>query len=102
MEVWYDIRTKEVKAIYTGRYTGKVWQDAGYVSFSNDDRQIDRDLIPGAIVDFSGGAPIVVTPAPIPPPDSKAIRLEELRAELSTGTITLDGIKEMMRLERDL
>ena len=102
MEVWYDPATMEVKAVYSDRYTGRVWTDAGWVTFQNDTRRVPRDLGQGAIADFTGPEPIVITPTPIIPPPVTDLRLQELYMKLAGDNITDAEIRELLRLERNL
>ena len=102
MEVWYDALTKEVKAVYSDRYTGRAWADAGWLPFRNDTRRVPRDLNPGAIADFSGSEPVVTVPALPKPPDPKRVRIGELEVKIGDDSITFDEMKELNRLERGL
>ena len=102
MEIWHDPVTKEVKAVYSDRYTGRVWSDAGWVAFQNDTRRVPRDLKPGAIADFTGAEPVVVTPAPPPVPTADELRIAELKVKLADDTITERELIELLRLERGL
>ena len=102
MEIWYNLVTLEVKAVYSDRYTGSVWQDAGWVNFENDTVLVPRDLMPGAIANFDGSEPIVTTPAPVPIPDPREVRIKGLIAKLKVDTITDVELRELWRLERRL
>ena len=102
MELWYDPGTMELKAVYSTTYSGTVWQDAGYARLETAGRRVPRDFNPGAIVDVSGPSPVIITPAPLAPPDPRQVRIGELTAKLADDTITDAELKEMLRLERGL
>jgi hypothetical protein len=102
MEIWYDSTTKEIKAVYSDKYNGNIWQNSGYISKEYIGSKVPRDFFPGAIVDIDNINPAIFIPAPIPIPDSKYLRLTELSIKLSDDTITFDEFKELNRLERGL
>ena len=102
MEIWHDPVTKEVKAVYSDRYSGRAWVDAGWVTFRNDTTRVPRDLNPGAIADFTGPEPVVTTPAPPRVPTSDELRIAELQVKLADDTITERELIELLRLERGL
>ncbi|HEU0021672.1 MAG TPA: hypothetical protein VFR55_08380 [Dehalococcoidia bacterium] len=99
MEIWYDLATMEVKAVYSDTYTGNVWADAGYLSHRSP-AALTGDLLPGAVIEFDqDGEPVVVTPAPppVPPvPTARELREAELVAKFRTRTATLPEIQEYL------
>ena len=87
MEVWFDPATNEVKAVYSHRYSGTVWQAAGWQNREFPGLEVPRDLIPGARVDLSGLVPVVTVSAPPPPLDPQAVRRETARQRLIAADV---------------
>lgn len=104
MEIWYDSNDNTVKAVYSGRYTGTAWADAGYVSYQ-DAAPLAAGFLPGAVIEFDGrGIPSVVTPAPPPEPPEptpRELREAELAVKFRARTATNDEVQEFLvsRLE---
>ncbi len=104
MQVWHDITTMEVKAVYSDKYNGTSWADQGFVLYERDG-PLDRRFMPGAIISIVGDVIELVTPEPppvIPPPTADELRLAELHVKLGDDTINDRELTEMLRLERGL
>lgn len=98
-EIWYDSNDNTVKAVYSGRYSGTVWADAGYLNY-RDAGPLAGGFLPGAVIEFDGrGVPSVVTPAPPPtPPEPTPRELREaaLAAKFRARTATTDEVQEFL------
>lgn len=94
MQVWYDPGTNEIKAVYSGQYSGATWAGLGYQVFESPGL-LGRDLEPGAIIAIDGAGNLsVVTPAPVPTLPVKRDFKAELRAAgtLAELKTVLEGV----------
>ncbi len=78
MEVWYHPETLEVKAIYSGNYTGQTWQSRGLTRYERPG-PLNSLIVPGAIIEFVDGDLDVRVPF-VPEPVVRVNRWDEYQA----------------------